>query len=195
MICDRGFETRTTNDSGWHARLGCESSCVTTLHSGEITPQSWRNLEAFRTRRRALNRRGLDAKEFRPTRQQVDPWGDAQLSAEATIQTIYGAFIEGELEFRSTSREGSMTCTSTAARGFCTTNAGEPFERIYFGLQRTGSHSTIQGDSKTGRVSEDSLLAAVLAYGGTVRAAASIIVVCLIVGTIIYIRPGPVCSL
>jgi hypothetical protein len=45
-------------------------------------------------------------------------------------------------------------------------------ERIHFGVQGTRTGSQIQSDREAGRVPRDSLLAVVLARGGTGRAAA-----------------------
>jgi hypothetical protein len=59
-------------------------------------------------------------------------------------------------------------------------------EQFHLGIQGTGSHPAIQGDSEAGGVSGGSVLAVVLAWGGTGRAAASIIVVCLTLGNVIY---------
>jgi len=48
-------------------------------------------------------------------------------------------------------------------RGILSADDLESLERVYFRLQRTGSHPAIQGDGQAGRVSGNSILTIVLA--------------------------------
>jgi hypothetical protein len=87
---------RTTSDSGWPARSGCECSCVTILR--DYSPVLAKHSKRF-SLEDALSI-GVDRmqRNFEPMRRQVEAWRAQQLSAEAAKLTIYRAFIERDLE-------------------------------------------------------------------------------------------------
>src|SRR2546429_7650664 len=91
-------ETQTTSDSGWHARSGCECSCLTISRFGEITAVLAKHSKDFSVED-ALSI-GMDRmqRNFEPMRRQVQSWRAQPLSTEAEKLTIYRAFIERELE-------------------------------------------------------------------------------------------------
>ena len=62
-----------------------------------------------------------------------------------------------------------MTSTSSQVREILTTNDLESLERIHFGIQRTRSHSTVQGNCTAGRIPGKAVLPVVLVREGAGR--------------------------
>jgi len=88
-----------TSDSGWHARSDCEYSSATTFaFRGDYTPALAKHSKRFSLEDALSIGVGRMQRNFDPMRQQVERWRAQQLSAEAAKLTIYGAFIEGDLE-------------------------------------------------------------------------------------------------
>ncbi|MGA9392946.1 MAG: hypothetical protein WBV69_21125 [Candidatus Sulfotelmatobacter sp.] len=100
-------------------------------------------------------------RNFEPLRKQVEAWQRSELTDVTAKLVIYEAFVEGKPEAPK-HLAPCTTCTSSPVRGIPAANDLESVQCIHVGIQGTGSHPAIQGDSETGRVSGDSILTVVL---------------------------------
>jgi len=80
-------------------------------------------------------------------RKQVEAWQKCELTDVTAKVVIYEAFVEGQTGSAETSGAGcARPLLRTEVRGIPAANDLESLECVHFGIQGTGSYSTIQGD-------------------------------------------------
>src|ERR1017187_5882120 len=90
-------------------------------------------------------------RNFEPMRKQVEAWQKSELTDVTTKVVIYEAFVEGRLEAPKHLARTVRDLYFEPKYEILAAHNLESFQRVYFRVQGTGSHSTIQGDGQGAR--------------------------------------------
>ena len=103
-------------------------------------------------------------RNFEPLRKQVEAWQRSELTDVTAKVVIYEAFVEGKLEApKHLARTVHDLYFQPKYEDFQARTIWSLSNGVYVCIQGTGPDSTIQGDSKAGRVPGNAVLAIVLA--------------------------------
>ena len=127
-------------------------------------------------------------RNFEPMRKQVEAWQRCELTDVSAKVVIYEAFVEGKLEApKHLARTVHNLYFETEVRGIPVADDLEFVECFHIGVQGTGTHSSIQSDCETGRVSRGPIRAIVrLGYDSLVRRGCTRLGTSLFDATVVY---------
>jgi len=103
---------------------------------------------------------------FEPMRKQVEAWQRSELADVTAKVVIYEAFVERRKHL---SRNVHDLYFEPKYEEFQPRTIWSLSNAFYVGIQRTGSHPSIQGDSETGRIPGGPVLTIVLARWAVTR--------------------------
>ena len=90
-------------------------------------------------------------RNFEPMRKQVEVWQKSELTDVTAKVVIYEAFVEGRLEApKHLARTLHDLYFEPTYEEFRSRTILESLQCVYFGIQGTGSHPTVQGDGQAG---------------------------------------------
>ena len=128
--------------------------CENMMFNGDFTPVLAKHSKNFSLQDCLCI--GVDRmqRNFEPMKRQVEQWQESQIPDVTAKLIIYRAFVDGELEAPSSLMVDSASELLPArAPRVLKSNPLEPMQRLHQRVQRTGSHSPIQGHRQTRRVS------------------------------------------
>ena len=152
--CRFSIGLRNSHDKSMRLAMTCGYRvfvCSNMAFSGDFTPVLAKHSKSFSLI--DCISVGVDRmqRNFEPMRKQVETWQRSELTDVTAKVVIYEAFVEGKLEApKHLGPHRARPLLRAEVRGVPTAHNLESLQCLHFGIQGTGAHPAIQGDSQAG---------------------------------------------